>query len=73
MNPETGEIKKVQSIPEGWVGLPNPGDIVEVVAPPSNKRGRKWKVVAISDGTPGQLVLEPLPETVVKVRRGYRG
>lgn len=71
MNPETGEVKKFDKksmVPAGWINLPVPGEEVEVVAPPENKRGRKWKVVEILEGKPGRMVIEPTPETVRKSR-----
>jgi len=67
--PEKDKTKTYHKIPEGWIGLPMPGFEVEVVVPPENKRGRKWRVVEIIEGTPGRMVLEPSVETVKKGKK----
>ncbi len=78
MNPETGEIKvfpdelKVggkgsSGIPLGWESLPDQGTEVEVVMPPSKKRGRMWKIVGYVEDKPGQMLLEATPETKKKL------
>jgi hypothetical protein len=72
MNPDTGEIKEFEGkkpVPDNWIGLPSPDEEVEIVAPPSNKRGMKWKVVEIIPGTPGKMVVEPVIETVNRCRK----
>ena len=73
MNPKTGEIKEFKDgfVPAGWIGLPRPGDEVEIICGPFKKRGRMWRVVKILqptplDGTPGKLVLEPTVDTINK-------
>lgn len=66
----TGKIKTFHKIPKDWIGLPMPGFEVEVVVPPENKRGRKWRVVEIIEGTPGRMVLEPSLKTMKKGKKG---
>jgi len=64
------EVKKqFHKIPKEWVGLPMPGWEVEVVSPPNNRRGRKWKVVEIIEGKPGRMVLEPSIKTIQKGKK----
>lgn len=60
--------KTYHKIPDGWIGLPLPGEEVEVIVFPDKKRGRMWKVVDIVEGKPGQMVLEPCVETVNKCK-----
>jgi len=69
MNTKTGEIKTLYKIPKGWIGLPMPGDDVEVLTLPDKKRGRMWKVVDIVEGKPGQMVLEPSLKTLHKGKK----
>ena len=66
---EEQKKKTYHKIPEGWIGLPMPGDVVEVVTLPNKKRGRMWKVVDIVEGKPGKMVLEPCVETVNKCKK----
>jgi len=71
MNPDTGEIKEVTKltpVPENWIGLPEPGEEIEIVTAPANKRGRRWVVKEIIPGNPGKMIVEPKPETVGKCR-----
>jgi hypothetical protein len=70
MDPNNGKIVETKKpLPENWVGLPEPGDEIEIVVPPANKRGRKWVVKEIVPGEPGQMVVEPRMETVSKCRK----
>ena len=67
---QNSPAKTIHKIPKDWIGLPMPGEEVEVVTLPDKKRGRMWRVVDIVEGKPGQMVLEPSVETVNKCKKG---